>query len=271
MIFADIDKKNKRAVDMLSHCAATGKVSHAYLIEGDFSTDKESVARCFAKAILCMEHRGEGCRDCIVCNKIEHGNYEDLHYIEKKDNSLKDADILELQERLKTRPLGERNIAIIKDADTMTIWAQNRLLKTLEEPPNGTVIMLLSENAENLLPTIISRCTVIRLVHNESYGESRMYDAAQQTADALIAQKPFYEMKKLTADACSDKESAFEFLDALENVYGSIATANDARSRLYPKAYIYNAVSLIEETRLDIRRNVAVGYAIKNLLIKIGG
>lgn len=271
MIFEDIRGKNKRAIDMLCHCAATGKVSHAYLIEGDISTDKVNIAKCFAKAILCREHRGQGCDECVICNKIEHGNYEDIFLVEKKENSIKDADISELQERLKMRPLGERNIAIIKDADTMTAWAQNRLLKTLEEPPEGTVIMLLSENAESLLQTIISRCTVVRLVYHEDYSASGMYELAQNIADSLIAQKSFYEVKKLLEDVCKDRENAFAFLDALENVYGMIATSDDERSRLFPKAYIYNAVSLIEEARSDIRRNIAVGYAIKNLMIKIGG
>lgn len=271
MIFEDFRGENERVIAKLRDCAKSGMVSHAYIFEGDAGTNKEQIAKSFAKAILCRDKRGEGCRECIVCNKIEHDNYEDLYFVEKQDNSLKDADISELQERLKTRPLGERNIAIIKDADTMTTWAQNRLLKTLEEPPTGTVIILLSENTENLLPTIVSRCTVIRLVYNEGYREGEMYETAIQTADALISQKPFFEIKKIIEKPCSDKDSALEFLDALENVYGTIATSENEKSRLYPKSYIYNAVSLIEEARLDIRRNIAAGYAIKNLMIKIGG
>ncbi|MBQ3123405.1 MAG: hypothetical protein IJC14_04515 [Firmicutes bacterium] len=271
MIFEDIRGENGRVIAKLRDCAKSGMVSHAYLFEGDTSTDKEALAKCFAKAILCREKPGYGCDSCLICNKIEHDNYEDLFTIEKVENSLKDADVAGLQERLRNKPLGDRNIAIIKDADTMTVHAQNRLLKTLEEPPAGTVIILLSENAEELLPTIVSRCTVIRLAHSSEYREGAMSEIAEAVAEALISREPFFKLKNMLKDVIDDKDTALEFLDALENVYGKLAKGNDGKSRLYPKPYIYNAVSIIEESRRDIKRNIQTGYVIKNLIIKIGG
>ena len=83
--------------------------------------------------------------DCLLYTS----NHEDIFYVRKDGNSIKDENMSALQERLKNKPLGERNIAIVEDADTMTLRAQNRILKTLEEPPSGTVIILLSENTES--------------------------------------------------------------------------------------------------------------------------
>lgn len=84
----------------------------------------------------------------------------------------------------------------MEDADTMTLRAQNRILKTLEEPPAGTVIMLLSENTENLIRTIVSRCAVIRLSHAEEIEDAESMKLAADTADALIAGKSSMKSKE---------------------------------------------------------------------------
>ena len=268
MIFSDINE-NKKIIDRLKNAVACGNVSHAYIFEGDMCTAKDVVANCFAKAILCKEHPAEGCDSCVVCNKIEHGNHEDVFYVEKEGNSIKDEAVEDMQERLKTKPNGERNIAIVKDADTMTLRAQNRLLKTLEEPPVGTVIMLLSENTENLINTILSRCVIIRLSHSAGMTDEAMQNIAAEAAADLIARKPFFELKEKLADIIEERDAALEFLDALENFYGNAGTSRDKASSLYPKAYIYKATEIIEETRRDIKRNVSVSYAMKNLLLKL--
>ena len=86
--------------------------------------------------------------------------------------------------------MGDRNIAVIKDADTLTVRAQNRLLKTLEEPFEGTVIMLLSENRENLLDTIKSRCIMYRLEDTEKAPEEMPGGkAAELLFQALLEEK----------------------------------------------------------------------------------
>ena len=74
-----------------------------------------------------------------------------------------DEQISKVQSDIKKKPMEERHMVVIQDADTMTLRAQNRLLKTLEEPFEGTVMILLSENRENLLETIKSRCVLYRI------------------------------------------------------------------------------------------------------------
>ncbi len=259
---------NEKIFEELKNAARCGQISHAYILEGAIDIHKEMIAKAFAKSILCKEHRGSGCNSCVICNKIEHGNHEDVFFLEKEENSIKDEDVVRLQDRLRNKPLGERNIAILKDADTMTLRAQNRLLKTLEEPPDGTVIMLLSENTESLIKTIVSRCIVVRLPSTESLEDDALRLLAETTAEALLAGRPFYELKKTLAAVLSDKKQALAFLDALEVFYGRKAVGNNETDRLYPKAYLYEQVGAIEETRRSLRGNGTVGYALKRFLLK---
>ncbi len=267
MTFDDI-KGNERILDGLRRAALSGNVAHAYIIEGDMSVHKDIVARAFAKAILCREKRGTGCDECSICNKIEHENHEDIFYIRKDGNSIKDEDVSKLQEHLKNKPLGERNIAVIEDADTMTVRAQNRILKTLEEPPTGTVIMLLSENTESLIRTIVSRCVVIRLAHTEEIEDTESLETAKCVADGIIDGKSFFELKKMLANVMDDKDKAYAFLDALEHFYGKTAASCGETGRAYPKDYLYSQIRSIEEARRDLRRNVATGYVIKCLVLR---
>ncbi|MGN1144596.1 MAG: hypothetical protein ACI4SU_08505, partial [Anaerovoracaceae bacterium] len=176
-------KADEKLVTRITGSILAGNVFHAYIIEGDTCVDKLAFAKDMVKAILCTERPGVGCGSCISCRKIDHGNYEDLYFIESDGLSVKDEPVFALQEKLKRKPTaGDRNLAIIKDADTMTTRAQNRLLKTLEEPPEGTVIFLLSENKDNLLETIRSRCVTYRL----NSLETDLQAGAMEGASAIL-------------------------------------------------------------------------------------
>src|SRR5665648_752608 len=168
---------NDQLINLLDNTKRQKRITHAYIFEGDYYTEKLAFANSFAKAILCETNHGVGCETCMSCVKIEHGNHEDVYYAEvtEKGNT-KDEAINQLQIRLSNKPYsGERNIAIIKDADSMTLKAQNRLLKTLEEPQAGTVIILLSNNIQNLAQTILSRCVIFRInPENPKYEKQKL-------------------------------------------------------------------------------------------------
>lgn len=262
---------NERLVERLAASIRSGTVSHAYIFEGEAALDKKVFAQSFAKAALCKEAPGEGCGECLICRKIDHDNYEDLIYIEADGGSIKDEVVEMLQQRLRTKPHGQRNIAIISDADRLTLRAQNRLLKTVEEPPKGTILILLSENMENLTQTVLSRCVKFRLNYfgQESYKD--MLGKAEEIADMLLQGQPFYKWKKAIADIIKDSGETEAFLDALEKVYRDLLVNAGEKSRLYKKSRIYENVLCIEEARRRIQRGVSKGYALKNLMIKIGG
>lgn len=262
---------NDKLIERLSATIKNGTLSHAYIFEGEAALDKIAFAKAFIKAVLCKEKTGEGCDMCAVCRKIEHDNYEDLFFVQAEGASIKDEAIEKLQERLKVKPYGDRNIAVISNADTMTLRAQNRLLKTLEEPARGTVIILLSENIENLTNTILSRCVKFRLNFYGKESYEGMLDKAVEVADLLMRGAPFYKRKEAISDIIRDEEKVMAFLDALEKVYRDYLIIPSEEGRLYKKSQIYRNVSLIEETRRQLLKGVSKSYALKDLMIKIGG
>lgn len=259
-----------KLTDRISRAVSRGNISHAYIIEGDSCIDKVKFAKDFIKAILCPEEPGFGCDDCVICRKIDHDNYEDLYAVKADDLSLKDASISALQEKLKNKPTGGgRNIALIEDADTMTVRAQNRLLKTLEEPNDGTVIVLLSENTENLLQTITSRCIIYRLGNFVDSSGNFNLSGAEKIMDMIFEGAYFCDLKDRLGKIVRDRKEAFMLLDGLERLYRRYLTAEGPRA--VRKEKLIANIKYIEEARRDLLANVNYKYAIRNLILKLGG
>lgn len=262
-------KSNKKLVDRIIRGIREGNIFHAYIIEGDGLSDKIGFAKEFCKAVVCEEERGLGCDCCVNCRKIDHDNYEDLYIVEPDGMSVKDEQIAKLQSDLKKKPMGSRNMAIINGADTMTARAQNRLLKTLEEPFGGTIIILISENRENLLDTVKSRCVLYRL--EDAKENMRGQEGAEAVFESLSEGKTFFETKQFLSQYMKNREDAFLLLDGLERIYEKLLTFEDLRRKNYRKEEIFKAIELIEEARRDLHAKVNYQYAVKNLLLKIGG
>lgn len=137
------------------------KVSHAYIINGMQGAGKNMFADIFAKTLQCEEGKDTPCCRCHSCIQADSGNNPDIIRItHEKPASIGVEDVREqLVGDMQIRPYSNRyKIYIVDDADKMTIQAQNAILKTIEEPPEYGVIVLLTENADALLPTILSRC-----------------------------------------------------------------------------------------------------------------
>ena len=298
-------RDQRRAVSLLRDAISHDHVSHAYIIEGERATDKRGLALAFFEALLCREAPGEGCGYCRTCRKIQDGNYEDLYQVagDEKTGHLKDSQLAALQDQLMHRPTGEggRNLALIEDADTMTMQAANRLLKGLEEPLPGTVLLLLSENTANLLATIRSRAITIRLVagseRKEYSAEDRSMEAvAIQLLEAAWEGTCFYRLSDLFDSKVAGRKEALLFLDACERVlrdklvapYG-LKTGGEGKSQKeadhlasdaegakrggqsVPKPEtLVRSLSLTEEARRDIRYHMNYKYAAKNMLLKMG-
>ncbi|MBR2547900.1 MAG: hypothetical protein IKF07_06900 [Eubacterium sp.] len=265
------------AARKLGDAVKSGIVSHAYIIEGDSNIDKMGFARAFLQALTCREMPGEGCGKCVNCRKIADGNHEDLYVVEPDDTtaaksgtvSIKDAAVEDLQVRLKEKPTaGEHNMAVISGGDTMTTRAQTRFLKTLEEPPEGTVIMILSENSEELLPTINSRCVNIRLY--DALGEDRTEGAeeAEKILRMIMDKAYFADIRSELDNAVRSRQDAYMLLDGLESLIGSIVRGNEELSLEPDQARV--STELIEEARRDIKLGAGYNYRIRSLVLRLG-
>jgi len=150
------------AVKLLLNALARREIAHAYLFAGPPGTGKEAAAVSFAKAVLCGQG-GDACGNCRHCRKVDTQNHPDLAVIRPDGTTVKIEQIRGLLADIALRPLeAEHKVYIVAEAEKMTPAAANCLLKTLEEPPAYAVIILLSANPEALLPTIVSRCQIIR-------------------------------------------------------------------------------------------------------------
>lgn len=263
MTFDDI-LGNERIKERLLTAIANGQVGHAYLFEAGRDVDKTAFAKCFVKAILC---ENGGCDSCVTCRKIDDGNHADLHIVSPDGASVKDGQVEALQSELRTKPFGSRNIAIIEDADTMTQYAQNRLLKTLEEPAPGTVIILLSDNIENMLPTIRSRCMAYRL-DDSQMTDPKAEKLAAEIEELIHDDENFHVMKSRMDKLSKDRDMSQKVLDSLERRYAGYLLDGSLR---YSSKEVYDAIDAIEEARGRIRKNMNTAYALKAMLLKIGG
>lgn len=165
MSFAEIAGQ-KEAVKILQDELTSERINHAYLFTGKDGVGKKSLSLQFARALLCQEIKNDSCDQCLTCQKTEHHNHPDLRVIDLEEDSkvIKIDQVRELQHELAYKPYeGGRKIYIIDNADKMTPEAANSLLKTLEEPPAYAVLILLAEEINQLLPTVISRCQLIKL------------------------------------------------------------------------------------------------------------
>lgn len=137
------------------------KPFHAYIFQGEVGCGKETMARTFAAGLQCLsEESGRPCGGCTSCRQIDSGNQPDVVWVNRELSSIGVDDIREkVNSQMAVRPFSSPyKIFIVPEADRMTEAAQNALLKTIEEPPEYGIILLLTSNLDALLPTIQSRC-----------------------------------------------------------------------------------------------------------------
>lgn len=152
-----------KAKEMLRRAMASAKMSHAYLFRGPIGVGKKTMAHAFAATINCtapVDHAA--CGTCASCQKFRSGNHPDFQLIAPDGASIKIQQIRELKKSLAFPPFEARyRVILLADAHTMRRETANSLLKTLEEPPANTVLILTADEASGVLPTIVSRCQVI--------------------------------------------------------------------------------------------------------------
>lgn len=143
-----------------------GECAHAYIIEGEMRSGKEFIARVFSEALLCEGEGDKPCGKCQSCLQMENNAHPDFYSITHDKPSIISVEDIRSQiiKDIATKPYkGRYKIYVINEAEIMTEQAQNALLKTLEEPPEYVVIILLTTSREKLLQTIQSRCVKLAL------------------------------------------------------------------------------------------------------------
>lgn len=150
----------------LQNALRTHQISHAYLINGERNSGKEFIAKIFSMALQCERGEDEPCQECHSCKQALSGNHPDIiRLVHEKPNTISVEDIRsKINADMGIKPYqGPYKIYLISEAEKMTPQAQNALLKTLEEPPEYGVILILTNSLESMLPTILSRCVLLNM------------------------------------------------------------------------------------------------------------
>ncbi len=151
----------ERALAILANALERDRVSHAYLFVGPEGVGRETTALSFFWRLLC--EKGWACGECKPCLKFLRGVHPDFYVLKPAGKSIKIEQIRTLEAKLHLHPVeGKHRLVLLPAAETLTREAANALLKSLEEPPLHTVFVLIAQTSEALLPTIVSRCQLLR-------------------------------------------------------------------------------------------------------------
>ncbi len=216
--------KQTQGIQLLQRSLARGRLGHAYLFAGDSLEELETLARTLAKTLNCqnpVKIKGAAtdcCDECLSCRKIENGTHADIHWArpESKSRIITVEQTRELMREIQLKPTeAEHKVAIIAGADRLNPQAANAFLKTLEEPPANSVLILLSTEPQRILETILSRC--LRL--NFSGDGKRELNPAETEW-----------LEKFGSLAVSEQKSLlgrYRLLDALLQKLGEIRSRTD--------------------------------------------
>ena len=243
------------------------KVSHAYIFSGPTGIGKKQVAIEFSKLLNCLNStksissntNSYEC-DCISCNKIDKHNHPDVFVFTYEDSNIIKVDDIrkDIEEMIHLKSFeGKSKVVILNDAERMNVYAQNALLKTLEEPPPFSILILITENAHMLLNTIRSRCLTINfspLLESEIINHltsNRKIDLS----DAEIIAKYSYGImakainfdseniskKKLIIEGLLDIDinSPTSLFDYAESIMDKYSKGNEEELKLYFETVLY--------------------------------
>lgn len=282
-----IKKELKRAVD-------ENKVSHSYMFVGIEGIGKQMIAKEFAQIVLCTNEEEKGCHQCKSCVEFMSHNHPDFLYLEPDGSSIKIEQIRYLQRKIQEKPIiSNKKVYIINDADKMTAEAQNCLLKTLEEPPEYSTIILVGSNENAFLNTIKSRCMkisfqpietkYIKQYMEETYGmtniSQNMLDAFQGSIGKAIILKDkkeqyesiegmiekldktdMTELIKLGEPLYQSKDEIINILDYINIILLKLSKEN---------AQYANCIDIIENTKKRLNQNANYDMCIDNMIFNM--
>lgn len=212
-------------------------LSHAYLISGDPGTPLLEVTKYLAKTLLCDDPDPLACENCITCLRIDDNNYPDFIVLDGSKSSIKKGEVENIEEQFEKTAFETKGkmIYIIHLVENMGIEAVNSILKFLEEPGKDIYAFLTTNNENNVLPTIISRCQLLRLKlvdRQEVINEAIYLNVPQEDAELLSC---FYNDGELIYDILKDEEQAEDYQTAKSAFVEFLEALNedDKRKAIY--------------------------------------
>ena len=302
---------NNKIKESLKNAVKSNNVSHSYLFIGKAGVGKKLFAKDLAKKVMCLgsnydaqdnvlrstrdnkekvesENLSLEFDNCDSCIKFDANSNPDFSIIVPDGKSIKIEQIRDLQARILEKPISSnKKVYIIDDADTMTEESQNCLLKTLEEPPEYAMIILIASNENRMLQTIKSRCVIIRfedltneeisqILHTNDQDIIRLCEGSVAKADTISEKREMFAQLKNIVDYLS-KNSLIDVLNNSDLLYSSkddIMTLLDFLNIIFFEKAKENikyskAIDIIEKTKKKIMANNNYDMCMDYMLMHI--
>ena len=232
-------------------------LSHAYLLVGNPGTPLYEVAQYLAKSILCDDPSPLACNNCITCMRIDSDNYPDIIKLYGSKAIIKKEDVLNIENRFEKTAFETKGIMIyiVNQVENMRVEAVNSMLKFLEEPESEIYAFLTTNNVNNILPTIVSRCQVLPLI-------SMPRDKVIRDAQGLLVEQDdaellsyFYNDGELIYDFLMDEEESDNYKEAKKALNGLLDVMSGGNRKdvvYYSQTNIVPLIKTKEELRFFV-------------------
>jgi DNA polymerase-3 subunit delta' len=232
-------------------------LSHAYLLVGSPGTPLYEVAQYLAKSILCDDPSPLACNNCITCMRIDSDNYPDIIKLDGSKAIIKKEDVLNIENRFEKTAFETKGIMIyiVNQVENMRVEAVNSMLKFLEEPESEIYAFLTTNNVNNILPTIVSRCQVLPLI-------SMPRDKVIRDAQGLLVEQDdaellsyFYNDGELIYDFLMDEEESDNYKEAKKALNGLLDVMSGGNRKdvvYYSQTNIVPLIKTKEELRFFV-------------------
>ncbi|MBR3126215.1 MAG: hypothetical protein IKF42_12455 [Mogibacterium sp.] len=256
---------------IIKSIAGGASSAHAYIVEGNAGSRRDDFIKRLAMGLECrcadLQSRPCGC--CDACRQVAAGSSMDVVRMQMSGkNGYKTEDANAFSSRLDMGAYGRYLIGIIDDADSLSETVQNKLLKTLEEPRPGVILLLGTSNPDHLLSTVRSRCSIIRLqavqeASDETEGEKA--EALKTAATLLGGEGAFCEFRDAMEKHVKTRGDALALIDYTEEGFRERMLAGDS------PAAMADRLELCEKARADIERDMDRSKALKRLRLELTG
>ena len=285
------NEKNKQ---VLQKSIQNNTISHSYMFIGIEGIGKKMIAKKKEKKILCLNKTLDNGCNCKSCIEFDSNNNPDFLVIEPDGNSIKIEEIRNLQKMIQEKPIiSNKKVYIIDNADLMTKEAQNCLLKTLEEPPEYTVIILIGSNENLFLTTIKSRCMILHFdkISNEEMKRYLKYNLEiNQINEEMLDMFQGSIGKAINLkDKQEEYKSIYEFIENLgkvdlielynyakpiykfkEEIFEVLDYINILLLKKAKQQYIYaDCINIVEETKKRLKQNGNYDMCIDNMIFNL--
>lgn len=248
---------HKNQLKFLQETIIQNKLANTYLFYGPGGLGKKTVADYFVKSIFCLSDHTRPCEKCDHCRLVNRGTFLDLYKVGDREDLSVDNIRIFLHQIALSKVSGQRKVAIIYGAETINLFSANALLKTLEEPPAKTTIILIADSIVNLPATVISRCQLVKfrsLTKTDMVDWLANYDFSEAEKDTIINLsfgKPGLALKMMDSNLESFKKNCHFIMKLLDSntftAFQAIDRWFEVLKKEYPGYKVYELGNLTKD------------------------